>query len=190
VCRLSELRPGGRMHLIRSTPAVEKTISSIGKLPVSESRGRPVQYIDATTHRPPGIMRARIPMASRRRVVRLWSVSSLLSVKGGLFFANESFGLASLSQKKAAPKRKLRGRKTCHKFRSERNEQRTYIMPGIPPMPPGIPPGMPPPPPPSSGVSAIMASVVRSRPETLAAFCNDVRTTLVGSMTPALMRSS
>ena len=65
-----------------------------------------------------------------------------------------------------------------------------YIMPGMPPMPPMS--GMPPPPPApfSSGFSAIMASVVSSSDATLAAFCSAVRTTLVGSMTPALIRSS
>ena len=65
-----------------------------------------------------------------------------------------------------------------------------YIMPPIPPMPPmPLMSGMPPPPF-GSGFSAIMASVVSSRPETDAAFCSAVRTTLVGSMTPALIRSS
>jgi len=65
-----------------------------------------------------------------------------------------------------------------------------YIMPPMPPMPPmsGMPP--PPPPPLGSGFSAIMASVVSSSPETDAACCRAVRTTLAGSMTPALIRSS
>lgn len=38
--------------------------------------------------------------------------------------------------------------------------------------------------------SATMASVVRSREATLAAFCRALRVTLVGSMTPATTRSS
>jgi len=65
-----------------------------------------------------------------------------------------------------------------------------YIIPGIPPMPPMS--GMPPPPPPpfGSGLSATMASVVSNRPDTDAACCSAVRTTLAGSMTPALIRSS
>jgi hypothetical protein len=50
--------------------------------------------------------------------------------------------------------------------------------------------GIAPPPAFFSGFSAIMASVVRSRPATLAAFCSAERTTLVGSITPASMRSS
>ena len=53
---------------------------------------------------------------------------------------------------------------------------------------------MPAAPPPAAafffGFSAIMASVVRSRLATEAAFCRAVRDTLVGSMTPALSRSS
>ena len=56
---------------------------------------------------------------------------------------------------------------------------------------------MPPMPPPpmaiaglSSGSSLTAASVVISRPATEAASCSAVRTTLVGSMTPALTRSS
>ncbi len=54
----------------------------------------------------------------------------------------------------------------------------------MPPMPPG---GMPPPWPWSSsfGASAIMTSVVSSRPETEAAFCRARRVTLVGSRMPA-----
>ena len=50
----------------------------------------------------------------------------------------------------------------------------------------------PPPPflPASLGFSAIRASLVSSRVATLAAFCSAVRVTLVGSMTPALTRSS
>jgi len=74
--------------------------------------------------------------------------------------------------------------------RRRRTKAGTYIIPGIPPMPPmsGMPP--PPPAPPFSGLSAIMASVVSSNPETDAAFCSEVRTTLAGSMTPALIRSS
>ena len=49
----------------------------------------------------------------------------------------------------------------------------------------------PPPPPPDSffGRSAIIASVVRRSDATEAAFCSAVRTTLVGSITPALTRS-
>ncbi len=49
------------------------------------------------------------------------------------------------------------------------------------------------PPPPflaSFGFSAIRASLVKSSVATLAAFCRAVRVTLVGSMTPALTRSS
>ena len=42
----------------------------------------------------------------------------------------------------------------------------------------------------SSGFSAIIASVVSSRPATDAAFCSAVRTTLVGSTMPAFIRSS
>ena len=42
----------------------------------------------------------------------------------------------------------------------------------------------------SSGFSATMASVVSSNPATDAAFCNAVRTTLVGSTIPAFIRSS
>ena len=63
-------------------------------------------------------------------------------------------------------------------------------------MPPPIPPPMPwwswPSPPPSSsafGISTTSESVVRSRADTLAAFCRAVRTTLAGSITPALTRS-
>ena len=41
-----------------------------------------------------------------------------------------------------------------------------------------------------SGISEIMASVVSIRPAMEAAFCSAVRVTLVGSMTPALTRSS
>ena len=40
------------------------------------------------------------------------------------------------------------------------------------------------------GFSAIRASLVSSSVATLAAFCRAVRVTLVGSMTPALTRSS
>src|ERR1700722_17898866 len=62
-----------------------------------------------------------------------------------------------------------------------------YIMP-----PGGIPPGIPPPAPApfSSGFSATMHSVVSSRLATDAAFCSALRTTLVGSMIPAFIRSS
>ena len=42
----------------------------------------------------------------------------------------------------------------------------------------------------SSGFSATVASVVSSNPATDEAFCSAVRTTLVGSTIPALMRSS
>ena len=42
----------------------------------------------------------------------------------------------------------------------------------------------------SSGFSATMASVVSSMPATEAAFCKAVRTTLAGSIIPALNRSS
>src|SRR6516165_10552942 len=42
----------------------------------------------------------------------------------------------------------------------------------------------------SSWFSAIMHSVVKSRPATDAAFCSALRTTLVGSMMPAFIRSS
>ena len=62
-----------------------------------------------------------------------------------------------------------------------RTEKGCYIIPGIPP-------GIPPPPPPcsfGSGLSATMASVVRSKLETLAAFWSAVRTTLVGSIMAA-----
>src|SRR5690606_28000074 len=41
----------------------------------------------------------------------------------------------------------------------------------------------------SFGISATSASVVSMRPATDAAFCRAVRTTLVGSMTPASNRS-
>ena len=54
------------------------------------------------------------------------------------------------------------------------------------------PPGGPPPAPADFflGFSATSASVVSIRLATEAAFCSAVRTTLVGSMTPALTRSS
>ena len=42
----------------------------------------------------------------------------------------------------------------------------------------------------SSGISEMTASVVRSSVLMEAAFCSAVRTTLVGSMTPAFTRSS
>jgi len=63
-----------------------------------------------------------------------------------------------------------------------------HIM-SIPPMPPipPIPPPPPAPPPPLaafSGLLAMMASVVRRREATEAAFWSAVRTTLVGSITP------
>ena len=56
----------------------------------------------------------------------------------------------------------------------------------MPPMPPpGIPAsGF------SSGLSLINASVVSSRDAMELAFCNAARTTLVGSMTPAVIRFS
>src|SRR5271166_3176266 len=58
-------------------------------------------------------------------------------------------------------------------------------MSPMPPMPPpgGIPGAF------FSGFSATIASVVTSRPATDAASCSAVRTTLVGSMMPALTRS-
>ena len=66
-------------------------------------------------------------------------------------------------------------------------------MPPIPPIPP-MPPIPPPAPAPAAffflGFSATSASVVSKRPATLAAFCNAVRVTFVGSITPALVRSS
>ena len=70
------------------------------------------------------------------------------------------------------------------RLRVRRLSTRQYI----PPMPPG-------PPPPgasffSSGMSAIMASVVSSRDAIDAAFWSADRTTFVGSITPALTRSS
>src|SRR5690348_18125066 len=53
---------------------------------------------------------------------------------------------------------------------------------------------MPPPPPPSAGFSSFRwtttHSVVSSSPAIDAAFCSAVRVTLVGSITPALIRSS
>src|SRR6266851_1078837 len=59
-----------------------------------------------------------------------------------------------------------------------------YIMP-----PGGIPP-IPPPAPFSSGLSATIHSVVSSKLATDAAFWRALRTTLVGSMIPAFIRSS
>ena len=53
----------------------------------------------------------------------------------------------------------------------------------MPPMS-GMPPDF------SSGFSATIASVVSSSEATLAAFWRAVRTTLVGSITPAFIRSS
>src|ERR1700685_1241108 len=72
-----------------------------------------------------------------------------------------------------------------HRWTTTRGDD--YIMP-----PGGIPPGIPPPPAPpfSSGFSATMHSVVSSRLATDAAFCNALRTTLVGAALPALIRSS
>src|SRR5690625_5452696 len=67
-------------------------------------------------------------------------------------------------------------------------------MPPIPPIPPGIPP--PAPIPPSSlspfldGFSTTTASVVSISAATDAAFSSAVRVTLVGSITPASIRSS
>ena len=52
----------------------------------------------------------------------------------------------------------------------------------------GIPPGMPPAPS-FSGGSATMASVVRMFLAIEAAFCSAERVTMVGSMTPSLIRS-
>jgi hypothetical protein len=60
----------------------------------------------------------------------------------------------------------------------------------MPPMPPMPPPGMPPAGRLSSGSSLTAASVVISRPATDAASWSAVRTTLVGSMTPAWTRFS
>ena len=60
-----------------------------------------------------------------------------------------------------------------------------YIMPPMS----GMPPGMPPPAPPSSGGSAMIASVTRMFLAIEAAFSSAERVTLVGSMTPALIRS-
>src|SRR3990167_5416507 len=66
-----------------------------------------------------------------------------------------------------------------------------YIMPPIPGCMPPIPP--PPPPPPISsldcGFSAISASVVRSRPATLDAFCIALLVTFAGSTIPASIMS-
>ena len=62
-----------------------------------------------------------------------------------------------------------------------------YIpIPLIPPIPPGIA-GLPLS---SSGSSETIASVVSMRPAIEAAFCNAVRVTLAGSITPAFTRSS
>src|SRR6266851_235662 len=63
------------------------------------------------------------------------------------------------------------------------SRDRAYIIPpgGIPGMPPADF---------SSGFSATMHSVVSSRLATEAAFCSALRTTLVGSMIPAFIRSS
>ena len=58
-------------------------------------------------------------------------------------------------------------------------------MPPIPPMPPGAPA----PAEPFLGASTIAASVVIIRPATEAASCRAVRTTLAGSMMPAVIRS-
>ena len=59
----------------------------------------------------------------------------------------------------------------------------------MPPMPP-MPPPMSGAPPPFLGASTIAASVVISRPATEAASCRAVRTTLAGSMTPAVTMST
>ena len=59
-----------------------------------------------------------------------------------------------------------------------------YIIPGMPPPPPGIAGSS------FFGFSATIASVVSSSDATLAAFWSAVRTTLVGSITPAFTRSS
>ena len=58
----------------------------------------------------------------------------------------------------------------------------------MPPMPPMPPPGIDGAEPFSSGFSAIIASVVSRRPATDEALSSAVRTTLVGSMMPALIR--
>merc|ERR1712176_1396196 len=66
---------------------------------------------------------------------------------------------------------------------------RSYIIPGIPPIPPPIPPmggaggGL------SSGKSTIMASGVVNKPLTEAASTNHVLTTLVGSIIPLATKS-
>jgi|GEM_PF-4783032 len=66
----------------------------------------------------------------------------------------------------------------------------TYIIPGIPPIPPPIPPisgiaGLS-----SCGNSATMASVVIINPAIDDAACSELRTTLTGSITPSLIRST
>ena len=58
--------------------------------------------------------------------------------------------------------------------------QSLYIIPSMPPMPPGMPP-----PPFCSGISAMIASVVRMFFPIDAAFCSAERVTMAGSMTPA-----
>ena len=63
--------------------------------------------------------------------------------------------------------------------------RRRYI---IPPMS-GMPPGMPPPAPSFSGGSAMIASVTRMFFAIEAAFCSADRVTIVGSITPAAIRS-
>ena len=68
---------------------------------------------------------------------------------------------------------------------------KSSYMPPMPPMPPMSP--MPPPPgiwPPASGFSTTTASVVSSSPAIEAAFWSAMRTTLVGSITPAWTRFS
>ena len=89
---------------------------------------------------------------------------------------------------KAAPTPTSEGRFLVFNIRSRLGIPFTpYIpIPLMPPMPPGIA-GLPLS---SSGSSETMASVVSIRPAIEAAFCNAVRVTLAGSMTPALTRSS
>jgi len=107
---------------------------------------------------------------------------SCLIVVGSIVRCQCSFDLPERT--KEGPQPKLRALSfMLHCWRDWPPPQVPQYIPSIPPLPAGTADL-------ASGSSTTSASVVRSRPAIDAAFSSAVRVTLVGSMTPALTRSS
>ena len=178
-------RAEGSRHLRRVGPTVAKTSSSNSLGPSRSGKGVRRRRMRARTQRPPGT-RMRLHAHRREPLDQQLGDASFLglapccdpSPPGGIGRPCAAAWVVEAHQTEAPRSREAPGRS---------------VRPSV-----GLTScrGMPPPPPCggwscfSSGFSATIASVVSSSAATLAAFWSAERTTLVGSMTPALIRSS